>query len=323
MKIEQFYLGNWGHYVNDDPYVKDMVRNRCITYNNPTEPAFFLSSKYTKFILDNHTGPAIIIMNDNPVPLETYLEKVKKRKNIYFISVSAIMSNYLDKLGLSYVEFPWELEARDEWEAVKKGPCIYVYSEGPKTNMYGWPTINRIVKKHFPHIKIITTSHYKSMQNDPPFQYYTNEQLEDIYEQCFLSIRLTRFDGLSGTVQDLGCKGIKTIWNGGSPSGLNYEMDNDIINHIRNEEKTIGQKDTQLSEEVKKFLDMDRKEYDYIFDLSTYALTDTGHTDTCKAPRLFKRTCVPATFFSDLNSNRHSLNAPSSWRDNNGNPRWY
>ena len=41
MKIEQFYLGNWGHYVNDDPYVKDMVRNRCITYNNPTEPAFF------------------------------------------------------------------------------------------------------------------------------------------------------------------------------------------------------------------------------------------------------------------------------------------
>ena len=256
MIIKQFHIGPWGHYVNDDPYVKAMHRNRCVEYKDPTQPAFFLSSTAIDYILNTHTGPAVIIMNSNPIKLENRLDEIKKRKNIYFISSSAIMSNYLDKLGLSYIEFPWELE-----------------------------------------------------------------ELEKIYPKCFISLRLTRFDGLSGTVQDLGCKGIKTIWNGGSPSGLNYETDQDIINHIRNEEKTIGQKNTKLSKEVIKFLDMDRQEYDYIFDLSTYTLNDTN-VDILKAPKLFKKSKVPATFFRDLIDNMHSLNAPSSWKDNNGVPRW-
>tara|TARA_R110001592_G_scaffold134669_2_gene350457 strand:- start:4374 stop:5354 length:981 start_codon:yes stop_codon:yes gene_type:complete len=321
MIIKQFHIGPWGHYVNDDPYVKAMHRNRCVEYKDPTQPAFFLSSTAIDYILNTHTGPAVIIMNSNPLKMENRLDEIKKRKNIYFISSSAIMSNYLDKLGLSYIEFPWELEARDNWEAVTKGPCIYVYGEGPSHNMYGWPTIKRIVNDHFPHIKIITASHKLSGYLGPRWNYYTNEELEKIYPKCFISLRLTRFDGLSGTVQDLGCKGIKTIWNGGSPSGLNYETDQDIINHIRNEEKTIGQKNTKLSKEVIKFLDMDRQEYDYIFDLSTYTLNDTN-VDILKAPKLFKKSKVPATFFRDLIDNMHSLNAPSSWKDNNGVPRW-
>jgi hypothetical protein len=321
MIIKQFHIGPWGHYVDDDPYVKVMHRNRCVEYKDPTQPAFFLSCAATDYILDTHTGPAVIIMNSNPIKLENRLDEIKKRKNIYFISSSGIMSNYLDQLGLSYVEFPWELEARDNWEAITKGPCIYVYGEGPMQNMYGWPTIKRIVNDNFPHIKIITASHKKSGYLGPRWDYYTNEELEEIYPKCFIGLRLTRFDGLSGTVQDLGCKGIKTIWNGGSPSGLNYETDQDIINHIRNEEKTIGQKNTKLSKEVIKFLDMDRQEYDYIFDLSTYALNDTN-VDNLKAPKLFKKNTVPATFFQDLINNMRSLNAPSSWKDNNGVPRW-
>ena len=44
--------------------------------------------------------------------------------------------------------------------------------------------------------------------------------------------------------------------------------------------------------------------------------------DNLKAPKLFKKSNVPATFFHDLVGNMRSLNAPSSWKDNNGVPRW-
>jgi|TARA_R110000772_G_scaffold30109_3_gene75019 hypothetical protein len=320
MKIEQFHLGDWGHYIKDDPYVKDITRNRCIPYNDPSKPAFFLSSTYTSYILDNHLGPAIIIMNNNPWPLEDHIDRVRGRDNIFFISSSAIMSNYLDKLQLKYVEFPWELEDRSSWAAVTKGACVYVYGEGPKQNMYGWPAIQRIMTTHFPYIPVICTSHKKSIKDDPPFKYYTNDQLEDVYKKCFLGIRLTRFDGLSGTVQDLGCKGIKTIWNGGSPSALPYATEAEIIYHIKNEEKTIGQKNEAVSDATKSFLNMDKKEYDYIFNLETYKNNVAG----ISAPVLFNNPYkIPATLFKDLVDNRHALDAPSSWKDDNGIPRWH
>ena len=330
MKIEQFYMGSWGHYL-DDPYVKDMLRNRCKPYSDINKPTFFMGCWNIEKILKNHPGPAIIIMNSNPKELHTHLDAVKLRKNIYFISTSAIMSNYLDMLNLSYIEFPWELEDRGDWKAITKGGSIYVYGEGANDNFYGWPTIKRIVDNHFPHLKIITASHKLSGTHGPKWKSYTNDELEKIYPKCFISLRLTRFDGLSGTVQDLGCKGIKTIWNGGTPSSLSYETDQDIINHIRNEEKTIGQKNTKLSKEVIKFLDMNRKEYDYIFDLKTYELnhdhdmTPWDHNtnvDFLKAPKLFKKSNVPPHRFLDLINNRHALDAPSSWKDNNGVRRW-
>tara|TARA_R110001592_G_scaffold45806_3_gene146214 strand:- start:1561 stop:2523 length:963 start_codon:yes stop_codon:yes gene_type:complete len=319
MKIEQFYLGEWGHYIKDDPYVKDITRNRCIPYNDSNKPSFFLSSRYTSYILDHHPGPAVIIMNNNPWPLEDHIDRVRGRDNIYFISSSAIMSNYLDRLQLKYVEFPWELEDRADWAPVIKGNSVYVYGEGPKQNMYGWHTVKRIMSTHFPHIPIICTSHKKSVKNDPPFQYYTNEQLEEIYKKCFLSIRLTRFDGLSGTVQDLGCKGIKTIWNGGSPSALPYATEAEIIDHIKSEEKTIGQTNKTVSDNSKSFLDMDKKEYDYIFDLKTYEQNVAGIV----APRLFNDPYkIPAILFKDLVDNRFDMTATSVWKDDNGNSNW-
>ena len=60
--------------------------------------------------------------------------------------------------------------------------------------------------------------------------------------------------------------GIKTIWNGNTPSALNYKTINDIISHIENEKKLIGTIDYKMSESVKKFLNIKK----YIYDINTY-----------------------------------------------------
>jgi hypothetical protein len=299
IKINQLKIQTWwDHFKNGTPVIK-----RCNSYSDSLAPSFFFSCNEISWVIDNHKGPAIIILNNDPRPLEACLDKVRLRKDIYFISTSLIISNYLDRLKLSYIEFPFGLADRDNIKPIKKGNSIYFYGQGPMENLYGYPTIKRIVKNHFPHLNIICTQFgkYNSAEVHPPFKAYSKSELEDVYKKCFIGIRLTEYDGLSSTVQDLGVRGIKTIWNGGTPSALPYQSEDDIINHIRNEEKLIGQTDLSLSNEVKTFLDMNRKEYDYIFDLNTYIRNDQR--------KLFKNLYkIPAILFSKILQDANNLN---------------
>jgi hypothetical protein len=288
IKINQLHItSNWHHFKNGTPIVK-----RCNSYSDRTAPSFFFSCKEIGWVVNNHKGPAIIILNNDPRNLESCLNKFILIKYIYFISTSSIISNYLDRLKLSYIEFPFGLADRDNIKPIKKGNSIYFYGQSPTENLYGYPIIKRIVENYFPHLNIICTQ-YQGTEAHPPFKAYLKSELEDVYKKCFIGVRLTQFDGLSSTVQDLGARGIKTIWNGGTPSALPYQSEEDIINHIRNEEKLIGQIDLPLSDEVKAFLNMNKKQYDYIFDLNTYIRNDQR--------KLFKNPYkIPAILFDDI-----------------------
>ena len=295
IKINQLHsTSKWHHFKNGTPVVK-----RCNSYSDHTAPAFFFSCKEIAWVIDNHKGAAIIILNNDPRNLESCLDKVRLRKDIYFISTSSLISNYLDRLKLSYIEFPFGLADRDNIKPIKKGNSIYFYGQGPMENIYGYPVIKRIVENHFPHLNIICTQYRNPAHL--PFKAYLKSELEDVYKKCFIGVRLTQFDGLSSTVQDLGARGIKTVWNGGTPSALPYQSEEDIINHIRNEEKLIGQTDLLLSDKVKAFLNMNRKEYNYVFDLNTYTRNDQR--------KVFKNPYkIPAILFSDILKDSNNLN---------------
>jgi len=199
IKINQLHsTSKWHHFKNGTPVVK-----RCNSYSDHTAPAFFFSCKEIAWVIDNHKGAAIIILNNDPRNLESCLDKVRLRKDIYFISTSSLISNYLDRLKLSYIEFPFGLADRDNIKPIKKGNSIYFYGQGPMENIYGYPVIKRIVENHFPHLNIICTQ-YQDTVAHLPFKAYLKSELEDVYKKCFIGVRLTQFDGLSSTVQDLG-----------------------------------------------------------------------------------------------------------------------
>ena len=222
-----------------------------------------------------------MIVNNDIRPIQNNLEWVKNRKEFYFISTSKLMSIYLDNLGLKYIEFPWN---------------------GKSDNLYGYHILPRLIKDNFPHLNVIYARYSPSLH---PFVHYTKEQLNEVYKKVFVAVRLTRFDGLSDTVQSLGIRGVKTIWNGGTPSALSYESEKDIIDHIRNEEKTIGQTDVDLSAKCKAYLNPTLPEYQYIFDLNTYK------ENTGQYPKLFFND-KPLKFndFPQVLENRFDMNQP-------------
>mgnify|MGYP003627374869 CR=1 FL=1 len=257
---------------------QSLIDERLGPYNDPDKPAFFFSTRSIEKIMTTHKGPAVLIVNNDIRPVENNLEWVKNRKNLYFISTSKLMSTYLDGLGIKYIEFPFSIAKISNVNVKPKGKSIYVYGDGPNSNFYGYHIIKRLIKNNFPSLNIIYAKYGQSM---PPFINYTREELDKVFDNVFLGIRLINFDGLSATVVDLGMRGIKTIWNGGTPSALSYSSERDIINHIKNEYKKVGTSDHLLSQTVFNFLNPLNSKYDYIYDLSTYS------NDLFTPPKLF------------------------------------
>lgn len=97
----------------------------------------------------------------------------------------------------------------------------------------------------------------------PPFKHYERKELRDkVFPNCFLGIRLTHHDGLAGGVQELGLMGIKSVWNGGTPSAIGWKNLQDIVKAVREEQKTVGEIDYKMAEKVKEFLTLDPNFYE-------------------------------------------------------------
>ena len=250
-------------------------------YNSEYLPAYFYglwTDKDMEILLNNKslkiiiwTGQDIYFRNKysktNVDRVLHNLNKIKNLKNVKHIAISKFIANDLEKLKIPYTRIPFMGINFGMFKPVIKGNSIYVYTSPLNGIKYGENIYSQLIKQ-FNNINFIFTTNrvaYSALikskkQNIYNIQYYTKKQLiENIYPQCFIALRLTNHDGLSGTVQEMGCMGIKSVHNGDSPSSLPYTTYTDVCNHIENEMKTIGTMDIELSQQVKEYLNFDRE----------------------------------------------------------------
>jgi len=248
-------------------------------YDNDYEPAIFYGLMNDADIsqLERNKSLKIIVWIGGDInyiinrtaevskPIKDRVERILKIPKVRHISISKFISKSLTDLNLEFKMIPFMGNIFSQYDAVTKGPCIYLYTSPGCEQYYGQHYYLRLMKK-YKHIRFIVTCHYAKymslIKRDRPLKYgikyYTKEQLvNEIYPQCFIGLRLTDHDGLSATVQELGLMGIKSVHNGCSPSSLNYETYDDICRHIDTEMKTIGTIDEELSSCVRNYLTID------------------------------------------------------------------
>ena len=146
---------------------------------------------------------------------------------------------------------------------MKKGKCIYIYTSAHNENFYGKPWYSKIIKE-FPKIRVILATNPRAMKRaidmgvffNSRIRAYPQDKMKSIYAQCFLGIRLTRHDGISATVQEMGLMGIPTITNGNTPACINYKTYKDIVSIIKSEQKKIGTIDKELSKKTNEHLNL-------------------------------------------------------------------
>lgn len=124
----------------------------------------------------------------------------------------------------------------------EKGNKVYIY-EGTKSHVYNIPLINQI-RNRMKDIEFITSSECRKNN-------ISQENMYEIYKQCFIVLRLTNYDGNGMTVFEAGLCGIPSIHNGDFPHTFKWNK-NDIDNIIKIIYDEKNNLDTTKNQEIQK-----------------------------------------------------------------------
>lgn len=199
---------------------------------------------YKEFQL--HQGKSIIVWcGSDSLKIDKYKEYLPKIKSVTNIAMSSFISEDLTKYDIPHIIFP--ITPTKVIKNLKtRGENIYFYGS-LDNDFYGYETLKKI-KDKIPHKIIIT-------QKDT----YSKEELQQIYESCFIGLRLTKHDGLPNTVCELGLMGRRCIYNGNLPNAIPYKNNQDIINIINKEFQNRLEDNSEIVDKMYNFLNLNNE----------------------------------------------------------------
>lgn len=217
-------------------------------YDNKKQPSLFFSG-WDMGKAKRHRGIGVMIWRGSDATDDRIL-KLKKKKNIFHISISSFISDDLRRNGVKFKFIPVVGVDVSKFKVCPLGDEIYTYVPSHKTDKYyhryGMKTVLNLQKRIKYKINII----------DSP-NMYTRKKIRDIYSRCFCSFRFTEHDGLPSQVIEMGVMGRRSFYNGDIPGSIKWDKNVDkIVENIELEAARIGTLDTEYSDEIKKFIDI-------------------------------------------------------------------
>lgn len=196
--------------------------------------------------IQQHTGYKVVMFGGSDIRRDEMINPLRNANVDKFISISNYIENRLTNRGIDSIKVRIATTDVDYWKPEPLGKGIYAYA--PDNRCYQRYLIEEIASE-INHPVYITIS-----SKD-----FTRERLYEVYKECFMGLRLTRWDGNAATVQELGLMGRKTVWNEYMPCAIKWETKKDIKKTIMREAKKIGQTDIELSGQTKQALDLTDK----------------------------------------------------------------
>ena len=203
-------------------------------YENEDQPCIFFGI-YTDHDLDvinNHKHLKYIIWggedaNPNYNHCKFTLDEIKKVSNVIHIAISKCIYNRLKLFQLDSIFVDFSLVNKELFYPISKheqGNKILIFNgqKPGREHIYGKSIYEQIMKK-LPQYEFILSNHL-----NVPY-----EEMPKIYKQCFIMLRLTKYDGNANSVQECEAMNIPVIHNQ-SDYGLKWNNIDDILHHITN-----------------------------------------------------------------------------------------
>jgi hypothetical protein len=226
-------------------------------YNNTKESCLFFGiyNNIDIEILQNHIGKKYVMYGGTDCDFR-FGERLKnfdiiKKLEVNFISISENIQERLKKRGIESEIIKLDLVDYNKFKVGEIGNKIYVYlgnkniekeDIGTEKDIYGYKEYIEI-KGRFPEFEFIESNNLNKRQ----------EEMSEIYKECFIGLRLTKYDGNANTVREMGAMGIPVVHNGTLKNSLNWKSIDDIELHIK---YTWIEKIMQELSEYKKILFM-------------------------------------------------------------------
>jgi hypothetical protein len=282
-KVEQLYLTENLYKYKEDNRIHKI--HNLKDYYDINKPAFFYGMARPEDInkILNHKGKKYIIFSGGDIDILyhinkntsatknrlNYLKNIHNLDEVYYIPRSSFMINDMKMLNYRFTYYPFFANTFKNYEIMPKGEYIYFYTYPDyQKYLYGHDIVEEI-KKRRPEFKFLQLTHPKTYELNKDYclennisTCYTNDELLECYQKCFVSIRLSNHDGIANSVLEMGTLGIKTIYNDDKcPAALNYKSIEDIIYHIDQQSKNIGKIDYDFINSMHKFLEIDSNIY--------------------------------------------------------------
>lgn len=209
-----------------------MKQFQLTPYKNETQPCIFFGmySDEDLIKISKHNGLKYIVWggedaNPNYNHCKNTLHEILQLSNVIHIAISKCIYNRLKQFQLQPIFVEFSLVNKELFQPVPKeelGKKIFIFNgQVPgREHIYGKPIYEQIMKK-LPQYEFILSN-----QLNVPHQ-----QMPEIYKQCFVMLRLTKYDGNANSVQECEAMNIPVIHNQ-SDYGLKWNNINDIMNHI-------------------------------------------------------------------------------------------
>lgn len=215
------------------PLYKERFQKRygLAEYSNPNLPAFFFGLYgQTDFdALNQHRSHAVVIWTGSDIlcarqAAEQHGTKLVFGGGVYHVAISQFIANDLDALGLKYVRLPFCCVDESKFQPTPRGKAVYCLLPEHSDEKYGGPLLREIMAK-MPGTEFIVVNGHDQ---------FGPEQMTEIYAKCGVGLRLTKHDGLSNTVVEMGLMGRMVLWGGDTPNARPVSSDIDgLCNDIR------------------------------------------------------------------------------------------
>lgn len=201
-------------------------------YFNKELPAIFFGI-YTDsdlIKLKEHNNLKIIIWGGNDFNTELShskqtIKEVKLLDNVIHLSISKCIYNRLKANNVNSIYVKFNLVDKKLFKVIPQknlGKCIFIYNGNSKgrEHIYGYSIYQTIIN-NYPNLEFI-------LSNELNLPY---DKMPEIYQKCFLGLRLTDKDGNANTVQEFEAMNIP-IFHNQSDYGLKWENSHTIIKYI-------------------------------------------------------------------------------------------
>jgi hypothetical protein len=227
-------------------------------YHSRNEPCIFFGC-YKHYerdceVIVRHRGFTIILWGGSDAQhihkRTRHMRALRGKKNLWNIAMSDYIANDMERLGFKYKKIPVCPTRPEKFNPCPNGPYVYAYGSHTRIEDYGVDILRKI-QNMAPDLKFIVG------YSQPP-GHVKYEQMPAVYKKCFCGLRLTRHDGLSNTVVELGLMGRRCFWNGGAPNEIPWgeRQLSVIVERLRLERKLVGKTNKGVADAVRSWLDI-------------------------------------------------------------------
>lgn len=240
------------HISNSLANFKDnfCYKYRLFDYTRKSHPAVFIGMynaiDWSTFI--KHKGHSTVVFQGMDCKDLTGLTaELLKLKNPRVICISHWQSETLKNLNVEHELIPVSATIVGEQKPVPRGTSVYFYSSDlspASSEYYGESMLNEIREKT--KLNIIRAT----------YNTFTHDQLQDVYKECFVGLRLTQYDGLPNGVLEMGLLGRRTIFNGKIPHAIHWTDVDDICEKINQEYENRNEDNKHIHTDIANFVNI-------------------------------------------------------------------